>query len=52
MTALWMLPVYFGLIMFAVVQFENWLLRRDRRARREGRRDALRWQQTRGRSPW
>jgi hypothetical protein len=54
MWAWWLLPAYFALIAICVEQFENWLTRRERRARREGRRQALEWQRRRdtARSPW
>lgn len=50
-TAWWLLPLYFALIAAAVIQLENWLDRRQRRARREGRRQTLRWLE-RNRSRW
>lgn len=45
MTAWWTIPIWFALIATLIIQYENWLLRRERRARREGRRQAIRWTQ-------
>jgi hypothetical protein len=52
--ALWMLPLFFGSIVAGVIQVENWIDRKRREARREGRRQMLRWLEEREtfRSPW
>lgn len=52
MTAWWLLPLYFALIACAAIQLENWIDRRVRRARREGRRQIIRLLERNPKSPW